>query len=810
MGLISSRLNLESLRAAAGGRRRSQQDEAPYSYSLNKNYFSNYFLIGGERFEANDPDYLFGDNCDLNFLSCAKPYLLPYKKAQQNILSNLSTKQKAINKVSSRVSRFSSPFNFLTDRDGQARPDSRKQDAQTQTSHGTKGSCNASEASQPLVMLVNIRKETLRLVKSAAAHNLDSDLNSLTNSISITTTKSAIHVNRRRTSSKKPQHYSSNRHSTASSRATTATIHPSEAVAFVDDDNSKSRTSEACPVKIDSDAGSLLSATSSIRSGYTSVKEDVGLPSDDTDEDFEDALNDTVNLSIKGNDEENQEENPDKTRPPKALLLGRPNSTKETRDVRITIESMGNTSASNSSDTASKQSADVDSCTGGEYTPKYSSNNSHSGSEPSEPKQTKIKPKKPSDDNNYHASERSTNRVYNIEFYFDVEVDCSIRIFYFCTRESTSNGITYKPQHATYKSRIYTYKKGLNQKFDQQEHTFQPYLFDEDLLIYKPLDLDGNYNTGAVFPIVIHCVALEGPMPRQSHSLVATIEKSQLDDSYSIKPLKQLIFADGVQYILQDIYGIEHKQLSTSNKSRVPNQSTASILALKAKSRSVQSNLDGSTLNISDAASMTSVDFNRQNRGSMISNQFKSLAGENNFECVICMSDERDTMLLPCRHLCLCSSCAQSLRYQASSCPICRCPFRAALNFRPILKRSKSNPSVETRAIQISKNLNKDHKDKDKSVDICSGNMNRRDSVTTSATPLLAGSAAPLDLVVQLDGGGGSGSVSTIATTSNHQQRPTTNTTDSYSIALDRQVNDDGEDGGLELKPMNAQWIKDN
>lgn len=50
------------------------------------------------------------------------------------------------------------------------------------------------------------------------------------------------------------------------------------------------------------------------------------------------------------------------------------------------------------------------------------------------------------------------------------------------------------------------------------------------------------------------------------------------------------------------------------------------------------------------------------------------------------MSDTRDTLILPCRHLCLCNSCADSLRYQANNCPICRAPFRALLQIRAVQK----------------------------------------------------------------------------------------------------------------------------
>ena len=60
---------------------------------------------------------------------------------------------------------------------------------------------------------------------------------------------------------------------------------------------------------------------------------------------------------------------------------------------------------------------------------------------------------------------------------------------------------------------------------------------------------------------------------------------------------------------------------------------------------------------------------------------------DNGGDCVVCMSDPRDTIILPCRHLCLCNTCAESLRYQANNCPICRVPFRALLQIRALQKR---------------------------------------------------------------------------------------------------------------------------
>ncbi|KHJ75646.1 zinc finger, C3HC4 type [Oesophagostomum dentatum] len=63
-------------------------------------------------------------------------------------------------------------------------------------------------------------------------------------------------------------------------------------------------------------------------------------------------------------------------------------------------------------------------------------------------------------------------------------------------------------------------------------------------------------------------------------------------------------------------------------------------------------------------------------------------------ECIICMSDIRDTVILPCRHLCICNNCADTLRYKLNNCPICRSPFRALIQLRA--RRQTRNMGYET------------------------------------------------------------------------------------------------------------------
>ncbi|XP_053212000.1 probable E3 ubiquitin-protein ligase MGRN1 [Panonychus citri] len=234
----------------------------------------------------------------------------------------------------------------------------------------------------------------------------------------------------------------------------------------------------------------------------------------------------------------------------------------------------------------------------------------------------------------------SPDQLYTIEFTFDSDVKCSVTIYYLAVEESTPSGNIYVPRDPTYKTATYHYPIGAGQIFSQPSLIFNPTLFNEDDLLYRAIDEFGNFDPTVPFPVVIQLNAEEGSEPRQSHSLIATVERNN-EKQFYIKPFKQKIIIDGLAYLIQEVYGIENKNpihSSTGNGGK---------------------------------ASFYSSDEDIEDNGS---------------ECVICMSESRDTLILPCRHLCLCNACADSLRYQANNCPICRSPFRALLQFRAVRK----------------------------------------------------------------------------------------------------------------------------
>lgn len=237
----------------------------------------------------------------------------------------------------------------------------------------------------------------------------------------------------------------------------------------------------------------------------------------------------------------------------------------------------------------------------------------------------------------YEPDKNDLLTLYNIEFVFDSDVKCSITIHYICTEENSPSGITFRSRNDAQSSPLYIYPKGANQLFSQPSHIFDPSRYSGNDLIYHAYDdvFGGHFDSSVALPIVVQCTALEGEEPRQSHILIATVERNH-EYHYSIKPFKQKNFINGLTYLIQEIYGIENKIVRESKKDK------NSILAPEDEIE------------------------------------------DNGYECVICMSETRDTMILPCKHLCLCNACADSLRYQANNCPICRSPFRALLQLKAV------------------------------------------------------------------------------------------------------------------------------
>ncbi|KAK6778675.1 hypothetical protein RDI58_025393 [Solanum bulbocastanum] len=165
------------------------------------------------------------------------------------------------------------------------------------------------------------------------------------------------------------------------------------------------------------------------------------------------------------------------------------------------------------------------------------------------------------------------------------------------------------------------FQQGLSQKFRQPSGTgIDLSMFDE---AESSKDADAD-----VYPLAVKVEAIpvresvsenENAASGSTNSqfTLAVFEKDK--GEYHVRVVKQILWVNGMRYELQEIYGI----------------------------------------------------------GDSIDNDFDG--NDPGKECVICLSEPRDTTVLPCRHMCMCSGCAKVLRIQTNRCPICRQPVERLL-----------------------------------------------------------------------------------------------------------------------------------
>lgn len=222
--------------------------------------------------------------------------------------------------------------------------------------------------------------------------------------------------------------------------------------------------------------------------------------------------------------------------------------------------------------------------------------------------------------------------VLLVSFSFDASAPCAVSVF-FDVEELVRDScrLAVGPSVLPPSART-TFDKGLSQKFivaapDGLLRSSVP-----SAVLFKP--------EAGRFPLVVRLETIKRAMPGagaelplppgcalppwvQAQTTYATLTEGHGGD-VDTRVLKQKIWVEGVSYELQEIYGIEQVAVGAT--------STA--------------------------------------------------ADESAKECVICMSEARDTTVLPCRHMCMCATCARMLRHQTNRCPICRTTVEGLLEIK--------------------------------------------------------------------------------------------------------------------------------
>ncbi|KAK4780526.1 hypothetical protein SAY87_016632 [Trapa incisa] len=211
---------------------------------------------------------------------------------------------------------------------------------------------------------------------------------------------------------------------------------------------------------------------------------------------------------------------------------------------------------------------------------------------------------------------------YLLSFTFDATEPGSITVIFFAKETENCNLIATREN--ILKPVTVSFKQGLGQKFRQPSGT------GIDVSVLDEMGLGKDARDIEIYPLVLMAEAYPSASNgseedsdrnpgRNSQITQVVIEKK---GEYKARVLKQILWVNEMRYELQEIYGIGNV-------------------------------VDG--------------DFDEDESGK---------------ECVICLSEPRDTTVLPCRHMCMCSECAKVLRFQTNRCPICRQPVERLLEIK--------------------------------------------------------------------------------------------------------------------------------
>ncbi|KAF7098273.1 hypothetical protein CFC21_100026 [Triticum aestivum] len=211
-----------------------------------------------------------------------------------------------------------------------------------------------------------------------------------------------------------------------------------------------------------------------------------------------------------------------------------------------------------------------------------------------------------------------------LAFSFDADAPGSITVYFFA--QEADDSVLKGTKENLLKPVTVTFKEGHGQEFRQPSGTgIKLSMFEESELTKVGED--------HVFPLALKVevgVPSNQELGREhdaedSKSLAKFAVFVKKDSAeYGINIVQQILWVNGTRYVLQEIYGIGNRNTADRN-------------------------------------------VNEDDSGK---------------ECVVCLTEPRDTTVLPCRHMCLCRECAQTLRFQTNKCPMCRQPVESLLEIK--------------------------------------------------------------------------------------------------------------------------------
>jgi len=148
------------------------------------------------------------------------------------------------------------------------------------------------------------------------------------------------------------------------------------------------------------------------------------------------------------------------------------------------------------------------------------------------------------------------------------------------------------------------------------------------------------------------------------------------DDIVKLKPFtsRYLFTGDAVEGHQNAVFRVDDVYDLAGDDDVGPSPSRAGENPHAASPDGTNNNNDDDNNNNGDDASGTQ----NNNNGNDTSTAAAALVGaaaiddDSGNECVVCLTNPKNALLLPCRHLCLCTECAPMLRQQQNKCPVCR------------------------------------------------------------------------------------------------------------------------------------------